>query len=200
MHQGRSDDGVHFRPATRRACSAKGREGDDWGDMTDLGYLVVRRGIDNRTPFAVGDDVVTYKLAEPWPYATLPPHSGHDVELQQYSEAVLRHANDGDVWRIHSVLRCDCGKGASTLAQVLVHGPSARLWVTMARQEFVPAALRNGQQPREGWPLHGRPGEAPHVGEVASCKCGNRWLVVSFTDRAETLRIDQARHGAKISP
>lgn len=161
--------------------------------------IVVREGKDNRLPMEPGDDVITYELeGDSWPYADLPPHEGMHVELARYMDAVLQHANDPQHWRVVETLRCECYRAVGYL---LAHSPSGRLWVT-TKTESIPTAFQRSQsRGREGWALHGKKGQAPHVGAVASCKgCDKRWLVVSFIDRAEMLRVVDARHGAKVVP
>lgn len=163
------------------------------------GFIVLRTGVDNRTPVRVGDDVVTYELGEPWPYHNLPPH-GHTRELLEYETAVLAHANSENDWRVQDVLRCTC-KAGRVVAQVLVHIPSARLWAT-AKPERVPTAFRAPDSGAvHGWALHGSNDEAPHLGGVASCGgCRRRWLVVSFADHATILSVRAATHGARVTP
>jgi len=164
----------------------------------EFGYLVHRDDRPNWIPLQVGDPVTTYELGEPWPYGDLPPHGGHAQADIDYESAVIEHANTDTDWRVQEVLRCDCRR---SVAQVLVHRPSARLWVT-AQPEYVPSVFRKADARLvEGWVMHGVAGEAPHVGAVASCKgCPKRWLVISFTDHAELIRIRDATHGATLVP
>lgn len=163
-------------------------------------FLVLREGIDARQAVAVGDPVTTYELAESWPYSDLPPHRGRHVEDDRYYESVMKYANLEAHWRIQDQLRCNC-RQRRTIAQLLVHKPSARLWVTH-KPERVPLGFRGVLEHRgNGYPLHGAKGEAPHVHGVASCTgCRQRWLVVSFVDRAELLLIAGATHGASVAP
>lgn len=164
--------------------------------MTELDYgaLVVRRDIDNRMPFKPGDEITTYVLGEPYPYLDLPPHSGHSREHSQYELNVIAKSQPAD-WALRNDLRCDC-KQRRSIAQVLVHLPDSRLWVSQ-KVEHAPASFREERNTRTtGWALHGREGEAPHVGGVTSCKgCRTRWLVVSFVNRAEMFRIRSATRG-----
>lgn len=165
----------------------------------DFGAIVVVAGAGGR-PVVAGDSAVTYELGERWPYMNLPPHSGHTQELVEYQDAVLAHANTDDSWRVQEQLHCDC-RARRVIAQTLVHRPSGRLWVT-AKAERVSAAFSRGQRRLdEGWAMHGAPGEMPHIGTVSSCKaCPQRWLVVSFVDRAALVRIKFATHGATVAP
>ncbi|MDP9822769.1 hypothetical protein J2S59_002578 [Nocardioides massiliensis] len=144
--------------------------------------------------------MTTYELADPWPYAHLSAHSGRHESVDVYARAVIEYANDDEHWRVQQALTCTC-RSRRTIAEMVVHVPSARLWVSM-KPERIPSAFRKAPSIAEAaYPLHGVAGEAPHVHGIASCKasgCGKRWLVVSFTDRAELLRIADATHGAKI--
>lgn len=166
----------------------------------NFGAIVMRHDVDNQIPLRVGDGVITYELGESWPYRHLPQHSGHTMDLLAYQDTVLQHANADDDWRVQEQLHCDC-RARRVVAQVLVHKRSARLWVT-AKPERVPAAFRaNGAASIEGWAMHGSEEEAPHIGGVSSCKgCDKRWLVVSFADHAELVRIRSATHGATVAP
>lgn len=166
----------------------------------EFGHLGLRDDRPNWIPVQAGDPVTMYTLGEPWHYGDLAPHEGCSQELDEYQTFVVQHANSEDDWRVQDLLRCDC-KQRRVVAQVLVHLPSARLWAT-AKPERVPMAFRKADHGAvEGWALHGKPGEAPHVGAVSSCKgCDKRWLVLSFPDRAELLHIAAATHGATIAP
>lgn len=163
-------------------------------------FVVLREGIDATKPFEVGDPVVTYELAQPWPYTSLPRHSGRHTSDDEYRDAVVQYANQSVHWRIHEQLRCDC-KERRTVAQLSVHIPTGRLWV-IHKPEHVPQDFRAVLGERsDGYPLHGAAGEAPHVHGVASCKgCRRRWLVISFVDHAELLAIANATHGARVAP
>ena len=168
------------------------------GAADELRFLVHREGIESHLPIEAGQEVTTYELGEPWPYRDLPPHSGCSQELVDYQNAVLDHANGPADWRVERSLNCDC-RQRRTVAQVLVHRPSARKWVT-AKPERVPSAFRKDVRVN-GWVLHGREGEAPHVGAVASCKgCDKRWLIISFVDDAMMLPVKAATHGAQVVP
>lgn len=168
--------------------------------MADLRFVVVRRDVDPTLPLAEGDPVTTYELVDPWPYADLAPHSGRHVELDEYAAVVRRYSNQDQHWRIHKVHRCDC-KSRRQVAQVLVHRPTHRLWVTTVG-ERPPSAL--GDVPHDekgdGMPLHGSEGEQPCPVGVATCGgCGRSWLVVAFDDRAELLLIAGGTHGAAVA-
>lgn len=164
------------------------------------GFLVVREGIEPDKPIEVGDPVTTYELGEPWPYSALRPHRGRHVSDDEYYAAVVQYANQAKHWRVQEQLRCVC-KERRTVAQLLVHGPTGRLWVTH-KPERIPNQFRALLDQRStGYPLHGAPGEAPHIHGISSCNgCRKRWLVVSFVDRAELIRILKATHGAKVAP
>lgn len=163
-------------------------------------FVVFREGIDAHEPFQVGDPVTTYELAEAWPYANLPPHRGRHVEEDEYHNAVVNFANQQEHWRVYEQLRCIC-RERRTVAQLLVHLPTRRLWITH-KMEHIPQAFRAVLDDRtSGYPLHGAAGEAPHIHGVASCRgCRRRWLVVSFVDRAELILVLNATHGAKVAP
>lgn len=169
-------------------------------DSQEFGAIVVRPGVDLSVPVAPGDDVVTYLLGERYPYTDLPPHRGCTMDLVRYQDAVMRYTNSENSWAVRDKLRCDCYR---VVAQVLVHLPSDRLWVSM-RPERVPAEFRGGAGRATDeivYAMHGVDGEAPHVGGVVSCNgCDKRWLVVSFAEQAELFRIASATHGAKIVP
>lgn len=161
------------------------------------GAIVVRHG-SQHDPIRAGDEITTYELGEPFPYLTWPPHQGRHPDVDTYADAVLGLAHDDD-WRVQKSYYCDCRQRRS-VAQLLVHVPTKRLWVSM-KPERVPAAFRRGPSGVDGFPLHGVPGEAPHVNGVTSCKgCDKRWLVVSFPDAVELFHVRRARHGARIAP
>ncbi|WGX96908.1 hypothetical protein [Nocardioides sp. L-11A] len=182
------------------ARSGLSHSGDNGQKSPGNGYVVLREGIDVNVPFAVGDPVTTYEIAGQWPYAALPPHSGRHVEDDRYREAVVQFANSKEDWRIQEQLLCDC-RDRRTIAQLLVHIPTSRVWVTH-KPERVPLEHRGVLELRSnGYPLHGVRDEAPHVHGVASCSgCRKRWLVVSFVDHAELIHVLRATHGARIAP
>lgn len=163
------------------------------------GFIVVGHDKAPTAPFEVGDPVTTYELGEPLPFGDR-PHSGHTQALLNYEEDVQKHANADEDWRVQEQLYCNC-PSRRAVAQVLVHEPSSRLWVT-AKPERVPAAFRRqGHGLVEGWAMHGAAGDSPHIGGVASCKgCDKRWLVISFADGAQLIRIKSATHGAYVAP
>jgi hypothetical protein len=160
-----------------------------------LRFLVVRRGVDEGIPWAAGDPVTTYELVEPWPYAELSAHGGHDHALVAYMEAVgveMGSADPAELWREDSALYCSC-TARRKLVTVVVHRKSGRRWVSPRRD-------RKAQRPPDFWPLHGREGEGPHYGDVSQCNgCNARWLVISFSDHAELIGIKSVRYGAEVA-
>lgn len=171
--------------------------------MTDdsPGYVVMREGIDNEFPFEAGDPVTTYELGDKYPYTSLPPHRGRHATDDAYFEAVATYANQEEHWRVQKHLRCDC-KSWRSIARLMVHIPSNRQWVFHNPEDVAkPFRTLVLKERNLAYPLHGAPGEAPHVHGVSSCNgCDKRWLVVSFHDDAEIIHVQGAIHGAKVAP
>lgn len=162
-------------------------------------FVVVRRGVDQAGPFEEGDAVTTYELVEPWPFAALPAHSGMHRDVDEYAAAVRKYANRNEHWAVKRTLRCDC-RSQRAIAYLVMHLPSERLWVTM-RNERVPTWGHrvDGWDDNQGWPLHGRPSEAPHMGGVTTCNgCHCSWIVYSFPDSAGAVKIKNVAHGARV--
>lgn len=171
-------------------------------EAENFGTIVVVHDQDPGTLAKGGEDVTSYELAEPWTYGPPEPHHLHDPELLAYHDHVVQNANGPEDWRVEEVLTCDCaGRGA--VAFVQVHKSSLRRWVT-AREERIPKAFRRVDSvagPR-GLPMHrGLHEENPCVVGVTSCRaCSQRWLVLTFEDRAACVRIRWATHGKKLLP
>lgn len=154
-------------------------------------FLVRRRGPDPSVPVGAGDEVVTYELAEPWPYADLPAHTGCwrvDFMLRKY----VTDWRESE-WQVEHVLRCSC-RARRAIAQLQVHVPTGHRWVAMVDSQATRSTV--GLLESSMWPLHGQPNQSPHIGGIARCKgCRTRWLVVSTLNGAALIRLKSATPG-----
>lgn len=174
--------------------------------MTERTYgaIVSRRGLPSSLDYAVGQDVETYVLLDPFDHSPDPPldEPGIPWDWHAWTKAQAprlaseRKAGQGREIRRHS---CTCPKAPSIATEYV--DTQGTTWVIVG-PERVPAAFRRSEDFDPAWhaiPLHSHPNGTAHV-EITTCRrCNQGWAVGISSNRVQTARV-RATRGVKVAP